>query len=231
MARLCGLLLVTLVIAALGACSAQTAEPTPVAVAPAATDTPLPPTPTSTPTPKPTETRKPTATAAPSATPTPTLTPSPAPTPTPTNTSVPMATNIAYQPAFGVDYVHPEQYLVPGEQSRISDPSVLDGLRVQQQSLEHLGDIYRWLKGEFTAYSAGGKTIGLVTVDDLLAERRLGGCHDHALVYAAVARDLGYPAIIARANSIAWVERSVTCSWRSIWMAGGCSSTPPTAGT
>ena len=131
----------------------------------------------------------------------PTLTATPAPSPTPTSTA------IVYQPAFGIDYAHPEQYLVPGEQSWISDSTVVDELRVQQQSLEHLGDIHRWLKREFTAYSAGGKTIGLVTVDDLLAERRLGGCHDHALVYAAVARELGYPAVIVRANSIAWVER------------------------
>jgi hypothetical protein len=73
--------------------------------------------------------------------------------------------------------------------------------------MAHLGRIYLWLRRDFTRYSAGGKTIGQVTVDDLLFSRRLGGCHDHGLVYAAVARELGYPAVMARTVSIAWVEK------------------------
>jgi hypothetical protein len=113
----------------------------------------------------------------------------------------------AYQPAFGIDYTHPEQYLAQGEQSQISDPSVLNALRTENKSIAHLGEIYRWLKTEFTAYSARGRTIGVVTVDQLLDERRLGGCNDHALVYAAVARELDYPTIMVRTSSIAWVER------------------------
>jgi hypothetical protein len=131
----------------------------------------------------------------------------PTPTGTPTHTPTPEAAGINYRPAFGIDYTHPEHYLAHGEQSQISDPSSLDSLRTGTQSLPHLGDIFRWLKSEFTTYSAGGKTIGVVTVDQLLAERRLGGCHDHALVYAAVARELGYPALMARTDSIAWIER------------------------
>jgi hypothetical protein len=115
--------------------------------------------------------------------------------------------SVSYQAAFGIDYAHPEKYRAQGEQSRISDPSVLNSLRRSEQSMAHLGDIYRWLAREFTAYSAGGKTIGVVTVDQLLAERRLGGCHDFGLVYAAVARELGYPAVMARTDSIAWVKR------------------------
>ncbi len=127
------------------------------------------------------------------------------PTPIPpTSTPSPGA---RYRPAFGIDYAHPEKYLAQGEQSHISDPTVLDSLRRDEQSIAHLGDVYRWLKREFTTYRAGGKTIGVVTVDELLAERRLGGCHDHGLVYAAVVRELGYPAIMARTVGIAWVKR------------------------
>jgi hypothetical protein len=83
----------------------------------------------------------------------------------------------------------------------------LDGLRAEEQSVAHLGVIYRWLKREFTAYAAHGRTIGVVTVDQLLTERQLGGCHDHGLVYAAVARELSYPALMVRTVSIAWVEQ------------------------
>jgi hypothetical protein len=169
------------VLAALLACNTSLPDAATVPPSP----TPIPPTLTSTSLP----TRVP-----PTPTSLPTLTPTPAPTPTPT---------VVYQPAFGIDYAHPKQYLAQGEQSQISDPTVLDPLRADKQSMAHLGDIYRWLKREFEPYQAGGKTIGVVTVDQLLEERRLGGCHDHGLVYAAVARELGYPAVMARTTSIA----------------------------
>lgn len=130
------------------------------------------------------------------------------PTATPTNTSNPHSISSGYQPAFGIDYTHPKKYLAQGKQSQISNPGVVDHLRSDEQSMAHLGDIYRWLKREFTRYSARGKTIGVVTVDQLLKERRLGGCHDYGLVFAAVARELGYPAVMARTVSLAWVKRS-----------------------
>jgi hypothetical protein len=66
---------------------------------------------------------------------------------------------VVYRPAFGIDYTQPQPYLAQGEQSRISDPSVLNPLRTSGQSMGHLGDIYRWLKREFTTYRAGGRTI------------------------------------------------------------------------
>jgi hypothetical protein len=196
-------------------------EPSPASVAP--TDMSLaitPPStvpPASTLVPTPTETLTPTPTQTPSATTARTLTPEPRPTatqtPTPeltprdTRTPTTEPTPVPYQGAFGIDYTQPDRYLDQGQQSHISDPGVLDPLRSDARSLANLGEIYRWLKREFTAYAAGGKTIGVVTVDELLAERRLGGCHDHGLVYAAVARELGYPALMARTVSIAWVER------------------------
>jgi hypothetical protein len=199
MTRIVCVLFAIVVITLLLACSGLTIG----AVLPTATDTPVPMTKT------PTSTLTLTSTSSfaplPTATFTFTITPSLTFTTTPSPTLTP--TNIEYQSAFGIDYAHPELYLEQGEQSRISDPSVLDELRVDEQSIENLGDIYRWLKQEFEAYAAGGRTIGVVTVDQLLTERRLGGCHDHGLVYAAVARELGYPAIMARTVSIAWVEK------------------------
>ena len=118
---------------------AATVPPSPTLVSPTLTPTPLP---TEVP---------PTPTSPPTLTPTPTRTPTPTPTPTPT---------IVYQLAFGFDYAHPEQYLAQGEQSQISDPTVLDPLRADEQSMAHLGDIYRWLRHEFEVHLAGGKTIG-----------------------------------------------------------------------
>ena len=133
--------------------------------------------------------------------------PTPTDTATPTSQPTPVAVSVNYQMAFGIDYARPEEYLAQGEQTQVSNPAVLDPLRTQEQSMAHLGDIYRWLQREFTYNSVGGGTIGVVTVDQLLAEHQLGGCHDCALVYAAVVRHLGYPAVMADSYSIAWVEQ------------------------
>jgi hypothetical protein len=115
--------------------------------------------------------------------------------------------NIEYHIAFGIDYANPKEYLVQGEQSQISNPKALEPLYSDEKNLDHLGYIYYWLKNKFTTYPAGGRTIGVVTVDQLLEDRRLGGCHDHGLVYAAIVRELGYPAIMVRSASIAWINK------------------------
>lgn len=112
-----------------------------------------------------------------------------------------------YQHAFGIDYRNPNQYLVQGEQTRISDPTMINKLLAKKHNLVHLRDIYRWIKREFTAYSAFGDSIGIKTADQLLTESRLGGCHDYGLVYAAVVCELGYPTVMVRTNSLAWVKR------------------------
>jgi len=141
-------------------------------------------------------------------TPPPTAAPDVAPSATPTQpppTSAPTP-EIVYQPAFGIDYAHPELYLENGEQTSISSPEVLDPLRSDEKNIRQLQRIFQWLKKEFEAYSAGGQTIGVVTTDQLLEERRLGGCNDHGLVYVAVARELGYPAVLVLTNSIAWMS-------------------------
>jgi len=205
-----------LILVALAACSFQVLTPTHSGEERNLTPTPEPartatlnstPAMTSGPSSSPKFTSVSSPTSAPTPTPTPTPEPSATPTAVPTSPPPPETAVIDYGVAFGIDYRHPEQYLEQGEQSRITDLSAIAGLRSGQKSLRQLGDIYRWLKSDFTTYSAGGRTIGAVTVDQLLESRRLGGCHDFGLVYAAVARHLGYPALMARTNSIAWVER------------------------
>jgi hypothetical protein len=89
----------------------------------------------------------------------------------------------------------------------LSNPKIVDSLRRKEQSIAHLGEIYFWIKREFTTWSAGGKTIGAITTDQLLTERRLGGCHDWGLVYASIARELGYPVVMVDTASIAWARQ------------------------
>jgi transglutaminase-like putative cysteine protease len=134
-------------------------------------------------------------------------TPTPTQTATPTGEPTPVAVRVSYQAAFDIDYANPQQNLEQGEQSQISDPTVLDSLRTQEQSMDQLDKIYRWLHSEFTPNNNGGRSIGTVTVDQLLVERQLGGCHDYALIFAAVARHFGYPAVMADTYSIVWIKQ------------------------
>ena len=174
------------------------------------------PTPTATPPPAPTASATLPATPTITRTNTPTLTatslPSPTPTPTSTPTFVPSRTptepaSKRYSSAFGIDYGQPEKYLAQGEQTRLSNPAIINALRGKAPSLAHLGEIYFWIKREFTTWTAGGATIGVATTDQLMTERRLGGCHDWGLVYTSIARELGYPTVMIDAAGIAWAKR------------------------
>ena len=119
----------------------------------------------------------------------------------------PIVQKPVYQKAFEIDYTSPDQYLKQGEQTIITDPSGLDPLRGQAKGINHLSFIYDWLHTEFTNIRAKGATIGEVTVNQLLSDRKLGGCHDYGLVFAAAVRELGYPAVMIDSYSIAWIEQ------------------------
>lgn len=148
---------------------------------------------TTPPLPPPTYTPRPTRTPLPTKSPIPSFTPSPTPT---------------YREAFGIDYLHPEKYQEAGRQTRIDDPNVVAFLRPATPGVPQLEAIFQWLHVDFTAWRAGGSTIGAVTAAQLLQKRRLGGCHDYALVFAAAARQLGYPAVIVDAVDLDWAQRA-----------------------
>jgi len=82
--------------------------------------------------PPPTSTLVPTLT--PSSQPTATSASSPTPTMLPTRTPT-LTASQRYQSAFGIDYGHPEKYLAQGEQTRLSNPAIIDSLR--GQNAEH----------------------------------------------------------------------------------------------
>ncbi len=177
------------------ASASPTAPPT---LAPQATYTPLPtytPYPTPTPLPPPTQT----------------ATPLPTPSRTPTLTA-----SQRYQSVFGIDYGAPEKYLAQGEQTRLSNPKIVDSLRGKPQSIAHLGEIHAWIRRGFSSYAAGGTFIGKVTADQLMNERQLSGCHDWGLVYASMARDLGYPTVLIDASSIV-LARELQAGKKMAW--------------
>ncbi len=102
----------------------------------------------------------------------------------------------------GIDYAHPELYLAQTEQSRISDPSVLDSLRGMKKGLAQLSAVYRWEMSRVEYNPAKTRRIPKVNVDNLLACGLVSGCTEFALVYSAIARELGYPAVIVHTVDI-----------------------------
>jgi hypothetical protein len=122
-----------------------------------------------------------------------------------------------YKSAFGIDYGQPEKYRAQGEQTRLSNPKVIDSLRGKPPNLAHLGEIYFWIKREFSVcQTAGGALIGKVTTDQLFAKRCLSGCHDWGLVYASIARDLGYPTVMVETSSIV-LARELQAGKKMMW--------------
>lgn len=129
------------------------------------------------------------------AVPTPTITPSP-----PQEISPPAIS------AFGIDYSHPGEYLQPGNQSKITNQDAIPSIDRNHKNIDKLNLIFDWLHEEFTSYSAGGDTIGRVTVEDLMESRSLGGCHDFGLIFSAAARANGFPAVMVEAYRISWMR-------------------------
>lgn len=108
------------------------------------------------------------------------------------------------------DYKRPELYLKPGPQSAVDTaPGVLReeiGVSSSAAAGELVPAVFNWLAGGFKATAEGGRLIGKTTAAGLMKERRLSGCHDWALVFSAVLRRLGYPAIMADAAGIEWAR-------------------------
>lgn len=152
-----------------------------------------------------------TATATLTFTPQPTQTPSLTPTPSRTPTVTPRP----YASAFGIDYGQPVKYLAQGGQTRLSNPGVIDTLRRKEQSIAHLGEIYRWIQRGFKSTASGGTMIGVSTVDQMLTDRVLTGCHDWGLMYASIARELGYPTVMVDATTI-WLAKQFQSGNRNV---------------
>lgn len=57
--------------------------------------------------------------------------------------------------------------------------------------------------------------IGVSTVDQMLADRVLTGCHDWGLMYASIARELGYPTVMVDVTSV-WLAKQFQSGQRKV---------------
>lgn len=109
------------------------------------------------------------------------------------------------------EYGTPRLYLEQGPQSHLSGTAMEQviaelALPGGAGDIETLAAVRFWLEDAFESSALGGATVGKTDAAGLIKERALGGCHDWALVYAAVLRGLGYPAILADAASLRWAR-------------------------
>ena len=108
-----------------------------------------------------------------------------------------------------IDYSSPEKYLVNVEQSAITSDYIKiirDNLSVNQTDYSGIVKVLMFKDRYFTSYSGGGAYIGKLTINDLFRDKKLSGCHDHALVVAGVLRFLGYPVVMVDCADINWAQ-------------------------
>ena len=108
---------------------------------------------------------------------------------------------------YNIDYEHPEKYIISGNQSTITEEEfteIAQHLQVEHIDLSALKKIYTWKDTHFDHISGGGEYVGKHTINDLLKNKELTGCHDHGLVLVSLLRKCDVPAILVDATGIDW---------------------------
>jgi len=101
------------------------------------------------------------------------------------------------QNRWGIDYSRPSQYLKQGPQTRIPQEyrEEIDNILGPVEKIGQLIQVYDYIHGNYRTEPAGGRYIGTMTVEKILREKILTGCHDHGLFVAAILRHNGVPAL------------------------------------
>lgn len=104
-----------------------------------------------------------------------------------------------------IDYGQPRRYLAQGTQTAIDARHVamVASIGIRTKTVAEIRKIIDWKK-RFRNVPAGGRHVGVRTVNDILASNELTGCHDHGILLAALLRHFGFPAIMVDATGIAW---------------------------
>lgn len=127
-----------------------------------------------------------------------------APTP---QTSLPAPKCFWETATFRIDYSSPELYLASGNQSTLNkkySDEISTQIKIESNNIKGVAEIFRWKQDYFRTYSAGGKLVGKITVNQIMEEKALSGCHDHGLVLVSVFRNYGFPAIMVDTAGIQW---------------------------
>lgn len=108
-----------------------------------------------------------------------------------------------------IDYSNPDKYLNSGEQSKLNSENekiIRENISINKTDFTGIVKVIMFKEKYFTGYEGGGAFIGKLTINDLFKDKKLSGCHDHALVVAGMLRLFGYPVIMAEAADINWAK-------------------------
>ncbi len=113
-----------------------------------------------------------------------------------------------------IDYASPEDYLAAGALTSLSSENIARLNAViapdarDRKGWDAVAGIYAFMmdRSNFTPSAAGGAFIAKRTVDQMLAERTLTGCHDWGIVLAASLRAIGIPAVFVDTASVPWAR-------------------------
>ena len=115
-----------------------------------------------------------------------------------------------------VDHAQPAKYLV-------GHPSFGDGERIRQVASTLKADtpeltisaIGRWIDKNLT-YDANAASM-YRDFDQACASKVYGGCADHALVFAALARASGIPSVFVKTMDVDWIREFRTTGTCEVW--------------
>jgi hypothetical protein len=109
-----------------------------------------------------------------------------------------------------IDYSSPNKYLTCGEQSKLNSENIKfikENIAIEKNDYIGIVKILMFKQKYFTIEGDGGADIGKATINDLIRNKKLSGCHDHALITAGILRLFGYPVIMVDCADIEWVDK------------------------
>ena len=109
--------------------------------------------------------------------------------------------------SFGIEFDKPDLYLIPGEQSDLSDSNFFDlhnALGDIESNLYDIQKVCHWINQNFQFENAGGNMIGIPTVDELYAARVFYGCHSLSLIISSSLRSYGIPTVMIETAGVQW---------------------------
>jgi len=109
--------------------------------------------------------------------------------------------------SFGILYDDPLEYLIPGEESDVSDlfhEEVRNGIGIPGDSIDDVLEVCHWINQHFAFVNAGGAMAGKNTVDELFEIKTFYGCHTLSLIISSVLREFGFPAVMIETADIQW---------------------------
>lgn len=109
---------------------------------------------------------------------------------------------------WGIDYSNPEKYLEQGPQTQIPKAYAeeIDAVVVEVEKIADLKPVYEYIFNNFESVPAGGRYIGVMTVERMLESRETTGCHASALLLVSFLRHNNVPAIMVDGVNLNFVE-------------------------